>query len=234
MTRHDAAPPGLFVTGTDTGVGKTLVACEVVRRLRARGHRVGVVKPVETGVGAEGPLDALALRQAAGAEATSLDDVCPIRLALPAAPNVAAEAEGQQVDLARIHRVIERVIDRSDCVIVEGAGGLLVPLAEGFDMADLALHHRLALLVVCRASLGTLNHTRLTLEAARRRGLGVAGIVISHSTGPLSDADSANLEDLRRRPGAPLLGEVPPLRPGDPVPERALDLDAIEASLLGG
>jgi dethiobiotin synthetase len=100
-------------------------------------------------------------------------------------------------------------------------------------MADLALLHGLPLLIVCRAALGTLNHTRLTLEAASSRGLPVAGIVISHSGGRLSAADAANLQALHQEPGAALLGEIPPLEPGAPVPKDALDMDAIERALFG-
>ena len=100
--------PGLFVTGTDTEVGKTLVACTLVRALRARGIDVGVMKPVETGVGEGGPLDALALRRAAGAP-DPLEAVCPQRFALPAAPTVAAAAEGREVDLRRVDRAFARL-----------------------------------------------------------------------------------------------------------------------------
>jgi dethiobiotin synthetase len=221
---------GLFVTGTDTGVGKTLVACEVVRRLRARGLDVGVLKPIETGVGPEGPLDAIALREAAGLH-VAIEEVCAQRFALAAAPNVAAAAEGRTVELASIDLAMERVMSDHECVIVEGAGGLLVPLGEKLSMAELAQRYRLPLLVVCRASLGTLNHTRLTLEAAASRGIPVAGIVISHGGGALSPSDAANLEDLRRDPGAALLGEVPPLAASQPIPEDALDLDLILEAL---
>jgi len=232
MTQLDArlAPRGLFVTGTDTGVGKTLVACEIVRRLRARGEGVGVLKPVETGVGPEGPQDAKALREAAGV-ADAIDEICPQRFALPAAPSVAAAAEGRRVDLNRIDQALERVKLRHSCVIVEGAGGLLVPITPDFNMADLAHRLGLPVLVVCRAALGTLNHTWLTLEAARSRGLRVAGIVISHSAGSLSAADAANLDALRAEPGAPLLGEIPPLPAETSIPKAALDLDGILAAL---
>ena len=235
MTRHDAAPArtrarGLFVTGTDTGVGKTLVACEIVRRLCAAGLRVGVLKPIETGVGPDGPLDALALRAAAGLSC-AIEEVCPQRFALPAAPSVAAAAEGREVELAAIDAAASRVMTQHECVIMEGAGGLLVPVVAGLGMAELAARYRLPLLVVCRGALGTLNHTRLTLEAAHSRGLAVAGLVISHSAGPPSAADAANLDDLRRDPGTALLGELPPLAPGQPVPEDALDLEAIRKAI---
>ena len=129
---------GLFVTGTDTGAGKTVVACAVVRGLRDRGLDVGVMKPIETGVDPNtGPLDANALRAAAG-EPDPLDRVCPLQFALPAAPNVAAASEGRGVDLARVHRVYEELALQHDWMVVEGAGGLLVPTTDDATMADLA------------------------------------------------------------------------------------------------
>jgi dethiobiotin synthetase len=217
---------GFFVTGTDTGVGKTVVACALVRGLRARGLDVGAMKPVETGVGPAGPEDALRLRAAAGG-ADVLDDVCPQRFALAAAPSVAAAAEGRAVEMWAIRRAFERLAARHDWVVAEGAGGLLVPLAEKLCMADLARELGLPLLVVARGSLGTINHTLLTLEAAVARGLSVAGVVISHPTGPLSPADASNLEALRRALRGALVGEIPPLAPGASPPEGAIDLGAL-------
>lgn len=205
---------GLFVTGTDTGVGKTVVACALVRGLRARGVDVGVMKPIETGVGPEGPLDALALREAAACD-DPLDDVCPQRFALPAAPTVAASAEGRVVDMTAIHAAFRRMRSRHACVVAEGAGGLLVPAAEGLCMADLARELGLPLLLVARASLGTINHTLLSLEVAAARGIDVLGVAISHASGPLSHADEANLDALRQALGSGLLCELGPLAAGD-------------------
>ena len=217
--------PGLFVTGTDTGVGKTVVACALLAALRARGRDVAAMKPVETGVGPAGPEDALALRRAAGS-AEALDEVCPQRFALPAAPSVAAAAEGRRVSLDAILASYRGLRARHECVVVEGAGGLLVPLEPGVDMADLAARMRLPLIVVARGALGTINHTLLTLEAAERRGLRLAGVVVS-SPAPLSDADEANLAALRRALGSRLVGEIPPLPPGQLVPPGAIDIDAL-------
>jgi len=224
---------GFFVTGTDTGVGKTVVACALVRALRARGIDAGALKPVETGVGERGPLDALALRAAAGG-GDPLEDVCPQRFALAAAPTVAAAAEGRKVDLVAIEAAHARLAACHALLVVEGAGGLLVPVTDGVAMADLAAGLGLPLVIVARASLGTINHARLTVEAARQRGLAIAGIAISHATGPLSAADAANLGALRADPGAPLLGEIPPLAPGELPAADALDLDALLAGLSTG
>ena len=187
---------GFFVTGTDTGVGKTVVACALVRQLRAAGRDVGVMKPAETGVGPDGPLDAIALREAAGVS-DPLAEICPVQLALPAAPSISAEAQQHEIDPSQIRSGFESLRLRHECMVVEGAGGLLVPIAPGYTMADLAADLELRLLVVARAALGTINHTLLTLEAADRRGLELAGVVISHTTGILSDADRMNLGCLR-------------------------------------
>ena len=217
---------GVFVTGTDTGVGKTVVSCALVRSLRDDGVDVGVMKPIETGVGEAGPLDAIALHEAAGG-VDDLDDVCPQRFALPAAPTVAARAEGARVDLGAVHRAFERLAARHELLVVEGAGGLLVPAADGASMADLAFELCLPLLVVARARLGTINHTLLTLDAARARGLEVAGVVVSHVDGALSPADAENLACLREALGDRLVGEVPPLG-ADAVPAPgAIDLGAL-------
>jgi dethiobiotin synthetase len=203
---------GVFVTGTDTGCGKTAVACAAARQAVKEGLRVRVVKPVETGCPVEGdrlrPLDALALAEAAE-DRSPLDDICPYRLRLAAAPQVALEVESVEISPQRIETLVHRARAQSDLVIVEGAGGLFVPILPGLDMADLAGRLGLPVLVVARAALGTINHTRLTLAAAAQRRLSVLGVVISHTTPDLPSADRANLDLLRRELGSRLLGELP-------------------------
>ena len=184
------------------------------------------MKPVETGVGAEGPVDALALRATAGA-ADALGDVCPQRFALPAAPSVAAAHEGRAVDLAQIDAAFEALAARHDLVVVEGAGGLLVPLTGELDMAGLASRFGLPVLLVARAALGTINHTRLSLEALRSRGLALAGVVISHGPRRIDPADAENLAALRCELGPRLVGEIPPLGAGCSPAPGAIDLDAV-------
>jgi dethiobiotin synthetase len=217
---------GVFVTGTDTGVGKTVAACALARALRQRGIDVGVMKPIETGVGPAGPLDALALREAAGST-DPIETVCPQRFALAAAPIVAASSEGRSVDLAAVHAAFNALAAAHEWVIVEGAGGLLVPVAQGASMADLAAGLDLPLLVVARAAVGTINHTRLTLEAAEKRGLALAGVVISHSEGRLSPADAENLDSLKRELGKRLVGEIPTLAPGATPGDETLQVERI-------
>jgi dethiobiotin synthetase len=215
---------GVFVTGTDTGVGKTVVGCAIAEMLRRRGIDIGVMKPIETGVGAQGPLDAIALAEAAGVN-DPMELVCPQRFELPAAPSVAREGRG--VDLVAIHSAFVQLRERHAFLLVEGAGGLLVPIAPDYAMADLMEELSLPVLVVARASLGTVNHTLLTLEAIERRGLVLAGVVVSHGPRPISTADEENLVALRQQLGARLLGEVPPLPPEESVPATAIDVNRL-------
>ncbi|MBY0402207.1 dethiobiotin synthase [Myxococcota bacterium] len=221
---------GLFVTGTDTNVGKTLVGCALARGLRAAGIDVGVMKPSETGVPASGPLDANALRVAAGVD-DPIEEICPERFALPASPEVAARAEGRAVSLPAIRAAWARLSKHHAFMLVEGAGGLLVPIDRQTDMADLARELALPVLLVTRARLGTINHTRQSLECAAARGLEVFGVVISHSDGALSPADALNLASLRERLGGLLVGEVEPLSSGESARPEAAGLNSILRAL---
>ena len=130
--------PGLFITGTDTGIGKTLVGCALARGLRRAGVDVGVMKPVETGVTEAGPLDALALRDAAGVQ-DELELICPLQFTMPAAPEVAAMAEHRHANPDAIRIAFDTLARRHEALLVEGAGGLLVPFDEKRTMADLAI-----------------------------------------------------------------------------------------------
>lgn len=205
----------LFVTGTDTGVGKTTVAAGLLAALRRQGFRVGAVKPVETGCalveGALVPDDARLLRDAAGLDAP-LDLVAPHRYATPVAPAVAARREGRPFSLAAVEASLASVRRLApDLTLVEGAGGLLVPYDDALLAADLVATLRLPLLVVARASLGTINHTLLTITEARRRGLSVVGVVLSRvlaERGPDEDDNAAEIERLAR---VRVLGTVPHL-----------------------
>jgi dethiobiotin synthetase len=209
---------GLFVTATDTGVGKTWVACALLRAAVRRGLRVAVMKPCETGDGDDG---ARLLDAAARPLDPSL--VRPYRFALPASPEVAARAEGAVVDVARIADAFTRLTRDADFTIVEGAGGLLVPVAPGVLMADVAARLGLPLLVVARASLGTVNHTLLTLEAARARALPVAGVVLSRAVDSAGPEEATNPEAIAGYGRVPILGIFPHGRDADAVADRVLD-----------
>jgi dethiobiotin synthetase len=220
-----ASRKGVFVTGTDTDVGKTEVGRAAIASLRAGGLSVGVMKPIETGVGKQGPLDAKALKEAAGVD-DPLGDICPQQFALPASPDVAARDEGRTVDLEAILRAYQRIGANRDFVWVEGAGGLLVPTTSQTCMADLARTLELPVLLVARAALGTINHTLLSLAELERQKLPCVGVVISHSGGPLSPAEAKNLSGLKARLGTQLLGELPPIQSGAAPPDW-LDLDRL-------
>ena len=192
---------GVFVTATDTGAGKTAVTAGIAALLRGRGVDVGVFKPVSSG----GTADARLLSEAAGVT-DALELVNPVRLEAPLSPNVAAELEGRRIPLEPIDDAYSRLTRLHDIVLVEGVGGLLVPIREDFLVADLARRLDLPLLVVARAALGTINHTLLTLEAADRRNQEVIGVVYN-TTGP-GDPRAACLPSESRRRQARTSPEV--------------------------
>jgi dethiobiotin synthetase len=194
----------LFITGTDTGVGKTYVACRLATALRARGRRVGVMKPIETGVVAKAE-DAMALRAAAEDHAP-FDDICPYRLRAPLAPAVAAAREGVFIDVDRLAAIIERRTRESEVLLVEGAGGLMVPIAARVTWLHFAARLRLPLLIVAANRLGTINHCALTARVAASAGLRVTGFVLSHPE-PNADASAAtNREMIEGLTGLSCLG----------------------------
>lgn len=206
MTRtvHSRAR-AFLVTGTDTGVGKTFVACGLARAFRASGLDVGAVKPFASGAVRGSHPDVEALMAASGTS-DAFEEGCPYLFRDPLAPSVAARRERRMVSIARAARLTQRVIDRHDITVVEGAGGLLVPVTGRETVADYAKRLRLPVLIVARPALGTLNHTRLTVEAAKARGLRVLGIVVSFaSAGRPGLAERTNLEVLGAHAGAPLL-----------------------------
>ena len=205
---------GLFITGTDTEVGKTYVGALVARSLRAAGRRVGVYKPAASGCRPEGDTlvsdDALQFWQAAGCPG-ELDRVCPQRFRAPLAPHLAAREEGKQLDADLLRTGIEYWQARSDIILVEGAGGLMSPLGDEEYVADLACDLGFPLVVVARNALGTINHTLQTLVAAATfgDGLAIAGVVLNHPAAPADDASTAsNRRELAARCVPPILAEV--------------------------
>ncbi len=202
---------GLFVTGTDTDVGKTYVSSVILRELIAAGHSVGVSKPAcsgavfETGEARWPDLDQLA--QAAGI--SDVDLICRQRFQAPLAPPVAARLEGRQPDLSAMQENLLAWQSIADIVVVEGVGGLLCPLTDHDTVADFAAWVEFPLLVVARLGLGTINHTLLTIEAATRRNLAIAGVILNDADG-LDDtlAGKTNFAELANRTDVPVLGIV--------------------------
>jgi len=199
---------GFFVTGTDTGVGKTRVAVALVHALRARGLRVAVMKPVAAGH-EPGLLndDVVALMQASNVRA-DVDDVNPYAFPEPIAPHIAAAIHGVRIDPERIAAAYARLARVADTVVVEGAGGLLVPLNESADVLDIPRMLALPTVLVVGLRLGCINHARLSFEAIRLRGLLWSGWVGNHME-PEMSAQEDNLTALRTWLPDPCLGVQP-------------------------
>lgn len=202
---------GLFLTGTDTGVGKTFVASAVGRWLREQGRTVRVCKPVATGAawidGRWLSDDTQRLAEAVG-QADELDAITPWAFPEPVAPPVAARLGGTMLTLQSLVAAVREQARPGGILLVEGVGGLLCPLTEGETVADLVAELRIPLVIVARQSLGTLNHTLMTVEIARKRRLAVAGVVINQPEPPGDLAAQTNVEELRRRLAVPLLAVV--------------------------
>jgi dethiobiotin synthetase len=222
---------GVFVAGTDTGVGKTEIARALLHLFAREGLRPRALKPVETGCAPDAPEDALALRAACGppGDALALDRVCPYRFRMPAAPLVAAEAEGRAVNL-EVLLAVAKASAAEGPLVVEAAGGLYVPLAREVAQAsleqaddatappaellatnlDLAERLGLPVLLVGRAGLGTINHCALSAGALERRGLTVLAVVLDHTTAPADDPTLAtNARMIAELTGLPVLGPLP-------------------------
>jgi dethiobiotin synthetase len=196
---------GCLVTGTDTGVGKTVLAAAITAALRSRGIDVVALKPVITGLdepaSAEWPHDHELLARAAG---TTADRVTLERYGPPVSPHLAAELAGRPINRARLVAGIRSTAAEHELVVVEGVGGLLVPLADGFDVRDLARTLRLPVLVTARPGVGTINHTLLTLAAAKAAGLEVQAVVVTPWPPWPSDIERSNRATIAGRGGVPV------------------------------
>jgi len=209
---------GIFVTGTDTGVGKTVVACALVRGLREGGARVAVMKPVASGAfrTPEGlrNTDALALMEAAGPERSdTYDEVNPYCFEPAISPHIAAREAGIDVDTSMIRQKYDRLSADADWVVVEGAGGWYAPINEHQTMADLAWALSVPALLVVGLKLGCLNHAQLTRLGVESHGVRLAGWVVSGIDRHMTRVE-ANLETLERLFGEPPLAVVPHLPAG--------------------
>lgn len=203
---------GIFITGTDTGVGKTLLSGALASALRGRGMNVGVMKPVESGckrsTGSLIPADALFLKELSGSN-DDIDLINPYRLEHPLAPATAAEMEGVKIELKKIEEAYDRMEKNHDLMLVEGAGGLLVPLGDALLVTDLIKFLRLPALVIARSSLGTINHTLLTLKTAETSGIEVSGVIINHVTPHIGLAEETCLSSIQKFTSIPILGVFP-------------------------
>ena len=203
---------GIFITGTDTGVGKTVVGAGLALALRSRGMKVGVMKPVATGCyGTDRQLisqDAVYLFEAGENEYAPLTSPCRYRN--PLTPHVAAVLEKKEVNLKQIRRAYQELQKYYDYLIVEGIGGLLVPIAKDYFVANLIREFRLPILIVARGGLGTINHTLLTVDAAVVRGFEICGIIFNRiSAVNYSIAEITNPKVIHDLTHIPVLGSLP-------------------------
>jgi dethiobiotin synthetase len=208
--------PAIFITGTGTGVGKTLVAAALARHFSSQGLNVGVMKPIETGVVNREELgaDATLLKWAAG----SKDDaelISPYRFSQPVAPCQAATSAKEPIDTDKICKAFQILRQGKDIVLVEGAGGLMVPIRGGYIMADLARQLALPLLVITHPRLGTLNHTLLTTFAARAMELELCGYMINQMPENPDEAEKEAPHLLSSLASADLLGVLPEVTGSD-------------------
>ncbi|WP_432797504.1 dethiobiotin synthase [Poriferisphaera sp. WC338] len=225
--------PGLFVTATDTGVGKTVASCCIINALKNKAphSRHRAFKPFASECqminGHLTNLDALALQQFSD-RGTPLDLINPIRFQPPLAPGVAAEQENQSIDWPNLTNAIHELDQQADTMIVEGAGGLLVPLDPdhpSFTILDLAMHIGYPVLIIARATLGTLNHTTMTVKLLQQRGLSIAGIVMNHHQPQLVTlADDPSIHTnkiwLERMTGVPVLAVLPNVPTDSVIPHK--------------
>ncbi len=204
---------GYFITGTDTGMGKTVVTACLATLFKNQGEDVGVMKPIETGVDPEcsssANSDARFLMEVSGTP-DALEDICPYRLKIPASPYQAARIEGKEIDPEKILEKFHALQSKHSTMLVEGIGGLMVPITQRYHVADLALQMNLPLIIVSRIQTGTLNHTLLTINAARQHGLKVKGVILNPAEEGALDAIEAEQGSLIEKfSDAPILGTCP-------------------------
>jgi dethiobiotin synthetase len=196
----------VFVTATGTDVGKTFVACALIRSLIARGVGVDAFKPVLSGYDGPGGSDAALLLEALGRPLSDIDAMSPLRFAAPLAPPSAALAEGRRLDLADLERRCrEKVAETPGLLLIEGAGGLMSPLADGATNLDLITALDAPVILVAGSYLGSVSHTLTALEAARARGVKVLAVVVSESPGAAPDISEMTFALAHFARGLPVL-----------------------------
>lgn len=209
-------PKGFFVTGTDTGVGKTIMSMALIRAMDMFGIRAGAMKPIESGCGREGgvliPFDGMALKQSARMD-EPLTLITPGCFESPLAPLPASEIEMIKVNIPAIKNAFSKLSHKYEAMVVEGIGGLLVPIKKNYAVIDLAADIGLPLIVVAKPGLGTLNHTLLTVKYALREGLTVAGVIINYTMPPENSlAEETNARVLEKICPVPVIGISPYLK----------------------
>jgi len=237
---------GYFITGTDTGVGKTIVSAAILRTFIKKGLKVGAMKPIETGClnkdGVLLPSDGIFLRDMAEMN-DSLDIVTPVKFETPVSPLVASRLEDMEIDLERVFKAFENLKKKYDYLIVEGVGGLMVPILKEqkkkaekvYLVRDLIKNMELEVIIVTRPTLGTINHTLLTVEALKSKKIPIKGFIINYSTKVKNDiSEKTNPDILNELLDINFLGILPYLNEltKDKIGETALENLRIE-NLIG-
>ncbi|MBM4056071.1 MAG: dethiobiotin synthase [Planctomycetes bacterium] len=203
---------GYFITGTDTGVGKSIVAGGLAACMKNNGYDVGVMKPIATGCKYHNDMlvsdDALFLKSAAEVD-DDYELINPIQYEQPLAPTIAAQLNNTVIDLEKIRNAFDTLCERHDFMIVEGIGGLLVPINEYYFVIDLANEFELPLIIVSRLSLGTINHTLLTVAYAREHGVDIKGIIFNDPADTDECLRNYNVKEIKRLTNVPILGVIP-------------------------
>jgi dethiobiotin synthetase len=206
---------GVFVTGTGTEVGKTVVAATIARTLAGERKQVAVFKPAVTGLDEGVETDYELLRRASGSDQSD-EEIAPYRYGPPASPHLAAALAGEEIDPERLRETAATAAREADAIVCEGVGGLLVPLAPGYLVRDLAVDLGYPLVVVAAPGLGTINHTLLAIEAARVAGLGIAAVVLNPWPAEPSEIERDNRETIAALADVEVL-TLPRLDLGDPA-----------------
>ena len=232
--RREQNTKGFFITGTDTGVGKTIISAALIKAAHMLGLKACGMKPIETGCkqtenrkGNDSliPSDGTFLREITGTD-ESIDLITPVRFENPLAPLPASEIEDKPIDLDKIKTAYRKLSGRYDVIIVEGIGGLLVPIKREYFVIDLAKYFGFPIIVVSKPGLGTINHTMLTVNYAIKEGLDVAGIIINYTRPPENTlAENTNPEIIKRLSPVPVLGIFPYMKD---LESRTIEKEAVK------
>jgi dethiobiotin synthetase len=221
---------GFFVTATDTSTGKTIISAALIRAMRYMGHKAAAMKPIETGCVKRDnvllPSDGIFLKNVSGMD-ENINTITPCTYEKPLSPLAASKIEDKEVDLPGIMQAYNDLSGRYDVIIVEGIGGLSVPISRDYFVSDLAMEMELPLIIVVRPTLGTINHTLLTIHYAVTKGLDIAGIIINYSSEPENDiAEETNKKTLKSVTEVPIIGTFPYLNDFE---EETLDREIIKS-----
>ncbi|OKL37772.1 dethiobiotin synthase [Domibacillus mangrovi] len=223
---------GLFVTGTDTGVGKTMISCGLAAVLKEKKMDVGVFKPLLSGISRDHPESDTSLLKQSSQTALTYEDITPFAFKEPLAPYVAGKLEGNEVRIEDVLRCWEKIKGKHEYFIVEGAGGISVPLGENFLVSHLIKALHLPIVIVARPNLGTVNHIFLTVQYAKSIGLTIAGIVINGISDHPDLAEKTNPNVIEELCGVPIIGITPKLKEITKLNIRKMVNDHVDVTFL--